>query len=396
MLSGRWGRQLPPMPNGPMIKRFLLAVACLVFTLFLSATPSRAQGRAQGILPLGSVEHVSNAHACGSGGWDTHMTCFDAVLAGCNGAEDESFTYGYERNPRSTYLGTIVMFSGWGGTSPISDGADLQFAEDYYNDGFEVVMLAWNWDWELTYNPLGENKASIQAAACRPATFLKYVYTNPLLYTPGPTDGMCAQGYSAGSSAIAYALAWYGADSYLDNAELLSGPVFSRIDEGCEVPAAPNVAVCPAGQQGCVGWPSRTLALTPEYINGYSSGPQLWTGIQACVGSAPTYQYDQTWNDMSIVSSSAQSSQFSYPGTSMAGYLCASTQRHVLMNDSASQGELFYEQINGVKQNYSVNAIYSCPSPEGVADSGAQTSTGQSGFTAIAADTFANCKRKAH
>src|SRR5208282_4513681 len=49
----------------------------------------------------------------------------------------------------------------------------------------------------------------------------------------------CAQGFSAGSSAVAYALAWYGAGSYLDNAELLSGPVFSDIQQGCEYPQPP-------------------------------------------------------------------------------------------------------------------------------------------------------------
>jgi hypothetical protein len=325
------------------------------------------------------------------------MSCVDAEVTGCEGADDEPITYGYERNPRTTYLGTIVMVPGWGGTVPISDPTDLQFAEDYYNQGFEVVMMKWSWDWELTFDPLrGNDKANIQAAACRPATFLNYVYTNPTLYTPGPSNGMCAQGYSAGSAAVAYALAWYGAGSYLDNAELLSGPVFSRIDEGCEVPTAPNVPMCPAGQEGCVGWPSHTLELTPEYIDGYSSGPQLWTGISACAGRRSTYQYDQTWNDMSIVSSSARPQQFSYPSTSMAGWLCASTQGRVSMNNSGSQGELFYEQINNVRQNYSVNAIFNCPSAEGVADSPSQTSTGESGFNAIEVDTFANCTRKVH
>jgi hypothetical protein len=42
---------------------------------------------------------------------------------------------------------------------------------------------------------------------------------------------MCALGDSAGSAAIAYSLAYYGAGSYLDNVELLSGPVLSDIEQ---------------------------------------------------------------------------------------------------------------------------------------------------------------------
>jgi len=46
---------------------------------------------------------------------------------------------------------------------------------------------------------------------------------------------MCALGDSAGSAAVAYSLAYYNAGSYFDNVELLSGPVLSDIEQGCQV-----------------------------------------------------------------------------------------------------------------------------------------------------------------
>ena len=58
---------------------------------------------------------------------------------------------------------------------------------------------------------------------------------------------MCAQGFSAGSGALGYALAWYGAatsaEYHLDKVALLSGPVFSDIEQGCEDPIPPPQTV---------------------------------------------------------------------------------------------------------------------------------------------------------
>jgi hypothetical protein len=78
--------------------------------------------------------------------------------------------------------------------------------------------------WEDTTNgiippPVAHN---IQAAACRPATFLSRVFQET--YTTG---GFCAQGTSGGSGAIAYSMAWYGWGSSstqpLDKVELNVG-----------------------------------------------------------------------------------------------------------------------------------------------------------------------------
>ena len=58
----------------------------------------------------------------------------------------------------------------------------------------------------------------------------------PTLYasisSADPNAGICAQGFSMGSSAIAYSLAYYNAASILDNVELVSGPPASNIMDG--------------------------------------------------------------------------------------------------------------------------------------------------------------------
>jgi hypothetical protein len=88
---------------------------------------------------------------------------------------------------------------------------------------------------------------SILSAACRPATFLNYINSSPF-HSKG---SMCAQGASAGSGAIGYSMAWYGAASYLKNVELIVGPVFSEIDQGCANPNAATPTICAAGTSYC-------------------------------------------------------------------------------------------------------------------------------------------------
>jgi hypothetical protein len=99
----------------------------------------------------------------------------------------------------------------------------------YVQQGYEVVQVAWGGPWEQQ-----DTNPNIQNAACRPATFLNYVYTN--IFAPaikGPAAGFCAQGFSAGSAAIAYSMAYYGEAGQLDNVELISGPVLSDLKQGC-------------------------------------------------------------------------------------------------------------------------------------------------------------------
>jgi hypothetical protein len=145
--------------------------------------------------------------------------------------------------------GLIILHGGDGGTMPESNS----LADAYFRAGYEIVQVVWDNAWEYAYANMTGKTGNIQVAACRPATVFNWVYNNFFLNAPNflNTAGMCALGDSAGSAAIAYSLAYYGADSYLDHVELLSGPVLSDLRAGCGVGTGfgtnDPVTVCSSG-----------------------------------------------------------------------------------------------------------------------------------------------------
>jgi hypothetical protein len=207
---------------------------------------------AQGSLSLGTLTNVSSPSSCNSGGGfyyyvypntglALNMTCQTATVSNCNNLSVTTspwgVTIGY-LNPVgvvsgvSVAKGLIVLHSGDGGITP----ASYALTDAYFRAGYEVVQVAWADDWEMISDPLS-GTGNIQAAACRPATVFNWVFLNlfPAVFNPNHQAGMCAHGDSAESAAIVYSLAYYNAGSYLDNVELLSGPVFSDIEQGCGV-----------------------------------------------------------------------------------------------------------------------------------------------------------------
>lgn len=335
----------------------------------------------QAPLALGSIHSVTPLATCPNG-FHTGATCFSASVT-CPNTVDLALTYGVVGTDTT---GTIVFFDGGAGTSPGGE----QYIPDYLNGGFQIVQAAFQTAWENTQSGSG---VSIKTAACRTATFLNYVRQN--IYSRG---GMCAQGSSAGSGAIGYALAEYGAGSYLDNVELLSGPVFGDIAKGCIVPNLPAVTVCPAGQLGCNdgtegGWPD-----PPQYIDGYLTSIRTWTGDSTCNGSSDTSSSSNTkWKDMSIVDGLGDST-FSYPKTAIAGWLCSNTsvncQGSACQNNSAAEGQFFYEKITSAAQPFSVNRIDKCQGAEGVTGGFVPPNDQETGFTAISNDMLTNCRAR--
>jgi hypothetical protein len=271
--------------------------------------------------------------------------------------------------------GTIIMFIGDGGVQSALSGTSL-FADAYFKAGYEIVEFVWNDDWEYTTDPIPSGTyGNILDAACRPATFLNYVYNNlflgPINNQQNPSTRFCAHATSAGSAAVAYSLAYYGAGSMLDNVEMISGPVFSDIKQGCEVPAPQqNVTICPAGQPGCqLGVGGSSWTLSPSYL-GVASQVGLWTGDTTCRGSAMTSAASNaSWLGQSIVNQSTGGQgqppvpTFSYPGTAISAWLC----RSVLggfgqANNSSPQGQLFYAQVgtNQTQVPYAIYAVDNC------------------------------------
>ncbi len=358
------------------MRNTLLAALGAAFVVMAITTAMAHAQRAP--LPLGFIDSHSiiKLQECPTG-YYPGMTCYSGKVQSCQFADDLGFTYGYE-TPSGDLAGTIVLLEGGGGTNPYMDP---DYAQTYLQEGYQVVYLAWDTDWEFTGSGTG---SSIKYAACRPATFLQYISQN--LYSRG---GMCAQGDSAGSGAVAYALAWYGEGSFLDNVELLSGPVFGDIEQGCVVPNASTVEVCSAGQYGCVGsqWPD-----SPAYVDGDEGEVADWSGISGCNGGRKTSDFaNDGWKAMSIVDGTDDPS-FNYPTTGVAGWLCSNDNS--VQNNSAAEGEFFYQQFTTSNQTaaYSVTRINSCQGVEGV--SGGELPDGQNGFDAISNNMLGACFKR--
>jgi hypothetical protein len=353
-------------------KNWLFLALGLGFAAMLTAAiPVGAQGSA----PLGTIDKksITRLGSCPVG-FDSGMTCYRGVVKNCESTVDLGFTYGVE-NPTQARLGTVVLLDGGGGTTPYSNP---DFAKKYLANGYQIVYVAWDTAWEFTNGSTGN---SIKNAACRPATFLNYVYQN--VHNRG---GFCAQGLSAGSAAAAYSLAWYGSSSYLDNVELLSGPVFGDINQGCRVPNSPVVDVCESSALDCNGepWPDN-----PSYVSIDIALVARWSGQPSCNGSNFTSaSANAAWKAMSIVDGTDNPS-FRYPQTSLGGWLCSNAQ-----NNTAAQGDFFYQQFTTSQQTagFSVTRIDNCAGAEGVSQG--TTPQGKLGRDAITEHMISACVKR--
>lgn len=261
---------------------------------------------------------------------------------------------------------TVVLHTGgWGVWYFVEpEPPQTSYAQAYLNAGFQVIQVAWADDWHDNTNQ--PPVKSIKFAACRPATLFNYSYTT---YHGGASSpgGMCVQGHSAGSTATAYALAWYGAGSYLDNVVLTSGPVYSDVRAGCKYPPDPQfqnpITVCPAGQLGCItgpegGWLDFTQyqvvqgsTITKESataVAGYTNAQPANCNDYTGTGTATDSQHNNAWKQMSLVDGSSNP-VFSYPQTSVFAFLCATSQQNQ-QNNSAAQGQLFYSNFTSASQ----------------------------------------------
>lgn len=306
------------------------------------------------------------------------MTCQNAVI-NCPNTQSMSLAFG-EINPANVglvpqALGTIVILGGDGGVLPGNFG----FADNFFRAGYEIVEFAWAGDWEPSYSPFTQGEtASIQNAACRSATFLNFVYTTFFANTKNANShaAYCAHGTSAGSAEVAYSLAYYGAGNWLDYVELLAGPVFSDIKQGCQVPAPSNVTICPTGQYGCqLGSGGSPWSFSPSYL-GVAGNVGQWTNDSSCRGSAnTTSSSNAAWLAQSIVDQSAGGSgqgalpSFSYPQTGMSAWLCRSVASGYQANNPSPQGQIFYANFSSASQSpkYNVYAVDNCPGAEAVA-----------------------------
>jgi hypothetical protein len=292
--------------------------------------------------------------------------------------------------------GTIFLHNGSGGTTYFNQGYGGEtYAEEYYNNGFQVVQMAWSSEWQGEYSG-SPTLEPLAYAACRPATVLYHVYEH--FHKTG--TAMCAQGHSAGSGAMAYSLSTYGSYSYLDNVLLTSGPVYADVQEGCQYPnAVTSVTLC-SGGIGCdadTPWTD-----FPQYVNTPNGGAAKAVAGYTIPGSncnnwkmtgTPTTSAQNTdWKNMSVTSPIAV---YNYPQTSLHAYLCGPPTPNNPQNNSAAQGWLFYQNFmpigSGTINSLLVHRIDDCSGDEMIWDGVDNGEGGQNGFMVSMTDMITNC-----
>jgi hypothetical protein len=241
--------------------------------------------------------------------------------------------------PSASTIGTVVVFNGGLGTTMAPP------QPQYVSAGLRTIQVQWDTAWENTPT-LG-----ILAAACRPATLLEWAFRNP--HQASRTAAFCAQGASAGSGAISYAVSHYGMGDYLDYANLVSGPPFGRIDYGC----APSTYSGPP-RALCAGMPG---ALSPAPY-AFHDGPAMGIvdpgeNTATCSSANPPSADIARWAADSIVSPGAI---YNYPSTPLRFYFCTSPTT----NEVTGLGSFFYEQIASQKSMGCYTSCRAKTSPE--------------------------------
>ncbi len=175
-------------------------------------------------------------------------TCYQ-VNVSCDGIADYS-VYLKVNTPNGTPLGTVIFGTGTGG-STLYD-FDPSFIVGAFNGGMTVVQGVQNQtvvnggyttvqvSFGSPFNSAGTDNGWLQGPggvrrlACRYATVVDWIYKN--IHNSNASAPMCATGNSGGSGAIGYALTEYSLASELALAELTSGPVMTRLHQGCNSP----------------------------------------------------------------------------------------------------------------------------------------------------------------
>ena len=213
----------------------ITATAAADASKFATATVS-----VQATDPLGTVNSYTQLQSCS--GSVPNGTCFSMAIS-CPGVADLS-AYLKVNNPQGAPVGTVLLNTGTGGNGlyddPTAGGYDFgqNVVQSLILAGYNTVQISFG-------APFNDNQKSgwlqgpggPRRLACRYATVADWVYNNPKVVNPGVSVAnskpMCATGNSGGSAAIAYAAFEYGLDSELAMIEPTSGPVMSRIDQGC-------------------------------------------------------------------------------------------------------------------------------------------------------------------
>ena len=201
--------------------------------------------------------------ACSAGGV-TGGVCHKLIIAGC--ANTANFQVLAKVNQVTSPVGMVTFTEGGGGNGGYYDTHftyGTLVVQGALNNNLNTVQLNYNGGsvgW-LTGAPTYPGD---RALACRNATVREWAYTN----VANSQSPFCATGTSGGAGGIAYDLAEYSAGTAYTYVQLVSGPPFSREDEGCGDVNAPSVVTA----CGKVLSPVLTAGQATLYINPGDNG----------------------------------------------------------------------------------------------------------------------------
>lgn len=221
--------------------------ATVTITAAAQASPSSTKSTTvtvQANDPLGTVVSYTQfpgPNSCPTGGLP-NGTCFQLAIS-CPGVADFS-AYLKVYTPTAAPVGTVLFGVGTGGSglyedpnTGYTDGSTT--VGNILNFGFNTVQVSFGAPFDQGSTPRGwlTGPGGVRRLACRYATVADWVYKHPTIINPNvvatTSAPMCATGNSGGSAALVYAAYEYGLDSELAMIEPTSGPVMSRIDQGC-------------------------------------------------------------------------------------------------------------------------------------------------------------------
>ena len=202
--------------------------------------------------PLGTP--TASSIACPSfGGGLTGSTCFE-VMTNCPGVANLPAYLKVNTPPDGAVVkGTVIFGTGTGGTNLYDYDPDFItsggyngglyvvqniLSTDSNNDGYNTVQVSFGGPFDSTQiNGWLQGPGGVRRLACRYAEVANWVYNNPTMINPNSaaetSAPMCATGNSGGSGAIGYTVYEYGLGSDFAMIEPTSGPVMTRIDQGC-------------------------------------------------------------------------------------------------------------------------------------------------------------------
>jgi hypothetical protein len=125
-------------------------------------------------------------------------------------------------------------------TTGVSTNGGLSVVQGVLNAGFTTAQVSFGSPFNDTNTANGwlQGPGGTRRLACRYATVARWVYDN--IHNANASAPYCATGNSGGSAAIGYAVTEYGLDAIFSMIEPTSGPVMTRLDEGCSPKGSNN------------------------------------------------------------------------------------------------------------------------------------------------------------